>query len=278
MPRLVASMPLFTYPEPSPEPAIRAAVGLATAQGLGLDVSLLAVDVPPVASWFGSAILDVDGLSRAVEVRSRQDCARLQALIEGLASPGDAPVVAVRTLPMGAAALAAAVEARHHDAAVLPWSGEATAERDMAEALVFGAGVPVVLVPKGAPAPAIDHLAVGWDGSRVAARALADALRLFPGVARITVLTVRDEKPLAAQDIAARLVAALARRGHAAEAVSVPLAGQPIAVALQEAAAAAGAQLLAMGAFGHSRLRDFVLGSATAGVLADLRMPVLLSH
>jgi nucleotide-binding universal stress UspA family protein len=49
-------------------------------------------------------------------------------------------------------------------------------------------------------------------------------------------------------------------------------------MALQEGALAEGAQLLAMGGFGHSRLRDFVLGGATLGVLSDLRLPALLSH
>lgn len=56
------------------------------------------------------------------------------------------------------------------------------------------------------------------------------------------------------------------------------LDGRSIAAALQDTALAEGAQLLAMGGFGHSRIRDFILGGATKGVLTDLRMPVLLAH
>ncbi|MBU0835206.1 MAG: universal stress protein [Alphaproteobacteria bacterium] len=59
---------------------------------------------------------------------------------------------------------------------------------------------------------------------------------------------------------------------------NISLDDRPVAVALQESALRAGANMLVMGAFGHSRIRDFILGGATKGVLADLRMPVLLSH
>lgn len=66
--------------------------------------------------------------------------------------------------------------------------------------------------------------------------------------------------------------------GYQVAAGDVMLGKQTIAEALQEAALEAGAQILAMGGFGHSRLRDFILGGATQGVLNDLRLPVLLSH
>jgi nucleotide-binding universal stress UspA family protein len=60
--------------------------------------------------------------------------------------------------------------------------------------------------------------------------------------------------------------------------VDIALDKRSISTALQEAALSEGAKLLAMGGFGHSRLRDFVLGGATKGVLSDLRLPLLLSH
>jgi nucleotide-binding universal stress UspA family protein len=179
---------------------------------------------------------------------------------------------------MGGAMEAATAEARYFDLALLPLSPEAGSSRDMAEALVFGAGVPVVLVPPGAGSAPVDHVAIAWDGSRVAARALGDALRLLAPGGRVTVLTVRDEKALGGEQLSHRLAAALQSRGHHAAAVELTLGGKPIAAALQDAALAGGARLLAMGGFGHSRLRDFILGGATRGVLSDLRLPVLLSH
>ncbi len=95
---------------------------------------------------------------------------------------------------------------------------------------------------------------------------------------RVTVLTVQDEKHLDRQDLAGVLARSLQKRGLAAEARTVSLDGKSIANVLQTAAIDAGANLLVMGGFGHSRLRDFVLGGATKGIFADLRMPVLLSH
>ncbi len=78
--------------------------------------------------------------------------------------------------------------------------------------------------------------------------------------------------------LAQALAASLDLRGYDAKAVDLTLDGRSIATALQDAAIAQGAQLLAMGGFGHSRMRDFILGGATKGVLGDLRLAVLLSH
>jgi nucleotide-binding universal stress UspA family protein len=144
--------------------------------------------------------------------------------------------------------------------------------------MVFGSGLPVVLVPPSTKAERVNHIAIAWDESRVAARALGDALRLLAEGGRVTVLAVQDEKPLSGSGIAETLSASLERRGYAATAVNLRLDGQSIATVLQDAAIREGAQLLVMGGFGHSRLRDSVLGGATKGVLADLRIAALLAH
>ncbi len=78
--------------------------------------------------------------------------------------------------------------------------------------------------------------------------------------------------------LAQTLASSLDVRGYDAKADDLTLDGRSIATALQDAALAEGAQILAMGGFGHSRMRDFILGGATKGVLADLRLPVLLAH
>ena len=90
--------------------------------------------------------------------------------------------------------------------------------------------------------------------------------------------TVVDEKPLDDETIAERLAASLGRRGIAADAVSVLAEDAPIGISLQEHALKHGAELLVMGAYGHSAVRDFILGGATEDVLDDLRLPVLFSH
>ena len=133
-------------------------------------------------------------------------------------------------------------------------------------------------LPDRAVVDTIDHIAIAWDGSRVAARALADATPLLEQASQISVLTVVDEKSLKQRDIAEHLADGLRKRGVAAESFSITVKGRPIGASLQEHAIERGARLLVMGGYGHSRVRDFVLGGATKDVLRDLQLPVLVSH
>ena len=148
----------------------------------------------------------------------------------------------------------------------------------MIHAVIFGSGRPTILVPPSARAVALEHIAIAWDASRVAARAHCDALPFLAEGRRVSVLAVRDEKPLRRSDPAGALASALEKRGVDARSIDILLGGKNIAEALQDTALSEGANLLAMGGFGHSRIRDFILGGATKGALRDLRLPTLLSH
>lgn len=278
MPDRIAFMPLNTYPEAAPDAAILASVGFAASLGCGLHVSTFAVDIPPVASPLGGFLINVDGMAQAAEDRSKAECERLKALIEGVAKSKPEIQIVNHRLVLGAALGAATSEARYFDLALVPWAAETMAAQDMAQSLVFGSGVPVILVPPSTIEGPVDHIAIAWDESRVAARALGDVLRILPAGGKVSVVTVHDEKALNGTGLAQTLASSLDLRGYEANVVDLTLDGRSIATALQEAALAEGAQLLAMGGFGHSRLRDFILGGATKGVLADLRLPVLLSH
>ena len=273
----IAYMPLNTYPDAVSDDAVQAAVGFAASLGAALHVTTFAVNIPQMRSPLGGLVLDVPGMVRVAEERSRAECHRLGGVVQ---EAGSAIVLDLhqRAVVLGAALDAAADEARYYDLSVLPWSGDSIAAQDMTQAVVFGSGRPTIVVPPSARRETLHHLAVAWDGSRVAARALGDALGLLPEGGRITVLTVQDEKPLAGLRIAQMLASSLEKRGFAAQAHEIALGSRTIAETLQEAALDAGASLLAMGGFGHSRIRDFILGGATKGVFSDLRLPVLMSH
>ncbi len=273
-----AYLPVSPDPETAPDAAIVAATGFAAELGCDVHVTTFAVSIPQLGSPLGGFLLDVPGLIRAAEERSRTDCLRLHGLVREAAGARSRVDVSTRTVVLGAALDAAAAEARCHDLAVVPWSRETLLSQDLAQAVVFGSGRPTILVPPSAYSAPLTHVAIAWDGSSVAARALWDALALLPENGRVTVLTIRDEKPLSGPDLASSLASLLEKRGYNAAPVDVMLGKRTIAEALQEAALEAGAQILAMGGFGHSRLRDFILGGATKGVLNDLRLPVLLSH
>lgn len=278
MPSRIAYLPLSAYPESVAEDAIVAAARYATALGFQLQVQAFSINVPNVYSPLGGMFLDVPGLARSAEEKSMAECQRFKDLLEGPAGLGASVHFSTRKVVLGAAFDAAATDARYHDLSVLPWSGESTSAQAMSEAVVFGSGRPTIIVPPSALPAGLDHIAIAWDESRVAARALGDALSLLPQGGRVSVLTVKDEKPLTGHDVAASLAASLEQRGFKSKACSFSIGGRSIAEALQQTAIAEGAQLLAMGGFGHSRLRDFVLGGATQGVLTNLRLPVLLSH
>lgn len=278
MPDRIAYIPLNSYPEAASDAAILAAISFAGALGCKVHVSTFAVEFPSVPSPIGAYLINVEALSRAAEERSRAECKRLEALVEKAGNPGLGVSVTNHEVVMGGAPTSAAAEARYFDLSLLPWSAAAVATQDMAQSLVFGSGLPVILVPPNAAMGTVDHLAIAWDESRVAARALGDALRILPLGGKVSVLTVQDEKALNGTGLAQTLASSLDLRGYEARAVDLTLDGRSIAMALQDAAVAEGAQLLAMGGFGHSRLRDFILGGATKGLLEDLRIATLLAH
>ncbi len=274
----VAFMPLNTYPEPAPDDAIRAAVKLAASLDSSLQIVTYAVDIPTMYSPLGNLLLDVPELVRAAELKCRNACQRLGELAQDAAGSAVRLEVSSREVVLGGVFDAAAVQARYSDFALMPWSAESISHQDLTQAVVFGSGRPAVVVPPSARAEPLKHVAVAWDGSRVAARALGDALAFLQAGDRVTVLTVQDEKPLAGHKIAEILATHLEKRGFAAQSKNLALGKQPVADVLQNGALEAGATLLSMGGFGHSRVRDFVLGGATKGILSNLRLPVLLSH
>lgn len=274
----IAYLPLTTYPDTISDDAVMAAVDCVASLGFALHVTTFSVRIPQMYSPLGSLLVDVPGLVRAAEERSKTECSRLQDLVQGTASSHFKVEYRTRDIVLGAALDAAAAEARYFDLSVLPWSGATVAVQDMTQAVVFGSGRAAILVPASARPATFDHIAIAWDGSQVAARALWDALPLLAEGGRVSVLTVQDEKPLSGSDIAELLASMLGKRGVSAKPCSISLRGRSISEALQESALSEGAQMLAMGGFGHSRVRDFILGGATKGVLTQLMLPTLLSH
>ncbi len=274
----LAYMPLDTYPEAVTDESILAAVRFASSLEHKLHVETFAVEIPQMTSPLGGFLIDIPGLVHAAEDKSRTECRRLQDLVRGTAGSDAAVNITNREVVLGGALNTAAVQARYFDLTLLPWAAGSAAVRDMVQSVVFESGRPAILVPPSASFARTDHIAIAWDGSRVAARALHDALQLLPLDGRMTVMTVEDEKPLAQEGLAGVLVSWLAKRDIEASATEIKVGKKSIGDALQDAAISEGAQLMAMGGFGHSRLRDFVLGGATTGIMNQLKVPTLLSH
>ncbi|MEP9386324.1 universal stress protein [Mesorhizobium sp. KR9-304] len=277
--KLQTFLPLVTYPDASSDAAIANAAAVSRLLSAELNVLALEVDIPEVSNALSRMLLDLPTMIREAEKLSAQQGSRLLALAK---TKADGAAIVART---GAVACqlhllgeTAADHARYSDLALVGLEAENPGTRMVAEAVIFGSGRPTMLMPAGKPVEKLDRIAIAWDGSRVAARAVADARHMLERASAVSVITVTDEKPLKDQDAGKRLAASLRQGGLKAEFSAILAEDCPIAETLQQHAIGTGADLLVMGGYGHSRLRDFVLGGATEGVLTDLRLPVLLSH
>lgn len=276
--KLQAFLPLVTYIDPVSEAVAANAAKVAALLEADLNVLVVNVTVPHVSNALSRFLLDVPDMIRQAETTSRDHGERLIGAVEAAAKAAQV-TVAIETTSETPPLLAAtaSLAARYHDVSLVGWEAENPTSRTTAESLVFGSGRPVTLLPPEFDVAALDHVAIAWDGGRVAARAVADARPFLARARRVSVLTVVDEKPLATGD-GERLAASLRRAGVEADAATLTGGRRAVATTLQECARDRGAGLLVMGGYGHSRVRDFVMGGATEGVLKSLLMPVMLSH
>lgn len=153
---------------------------------------------------------------------------------------------------------------------------------DDPERLAIESGRPVLVIPHSRRCAILGkRVTVAWNGRREATRAVFDALPLLQSAESVRIVWVSAQEgndadlgSVRAGDIAA----ALTRHGVACEPLSSFRAGSAVADSLLSTLAADGSELLVMGAYGHSRLREFVFGGVTQHVLKHMTMPVLMSH
>ena len=144
--------------------------------------------------------------------------------------------------------------------------------------LVLETGRPVLLVPGNTQMKTVaQRITVAWNHSRESARAVSDALPLLRAANSVEILAVNPIQDSAANP-GEDLASALARHGVNARAVVVNATARPEGEELMAALALHESDMLVMGCYGHSRLREMVLGGVTKHVLGRMTMPVLLSH
>ncbi len=145
------------------------------------------------------------------------------------------------------------------------------------EQAIRRSGRPVLYVPSGYKGERVGHkIVIGWSPTREAARAVHDALPLLQPEAEVSIVTVGQGTDDAPGD-ATELARALDRHGFRVDVVQRSAARGKIAEELDEMAFGLGADLIVTGAFGHSRLYDFVIGAVTVDLLEKARLPVLFS-
>lgn len=145
--------------------------------------------------------------------------------------------------------------------------------RVVAESALMSTGRPVLVVPAKAPANIGSSVAIAWNDSLEASKAVAAAMPFITKAAKVTVISANDGGTINQKNV----IAYLARHGVKAQGVSVK-AGSDAGKAIATAATAAKANLLVMGAYSHSRVREMIFGGVTEHALSAARLPVLLIH
>ena len=170
--------------------------------------------------------------------------------------------------------------ARDYDLSIV---AQAQPDGDVSESMaiegaLFGSGRPVLVVPYiQSSGLKLDRVMVCWDGSRNAARAVGDAMPFLRRAGAIDVVTV-ERQERRNELTGARIAAHLARHGLKVELKPIVAPDIGVADAILSFAADNSTDLIVMGGYGHTRLREFVLGGATSGILGAMTVPTLMSH
>jgi len=143
--------------------------------------------------------------------------------------------------------------------------------------LVLGTGRPVLIVPiAGDLAPVGKRVLIAWNGSREASRAAFDSLSLLQSDTEVRIISADSPRGNATLAAMART---LSRHGIKPQPVSVSKSeGRSSAEEILKYAGEFGADLLVLGCYGHSRIRETVFGGATTRILRDMTLPVLMAH
>lgn len=244
----------------------------------------------------GLAHVDIQRLSPYVrstlgEEFAREQVRRAEAVAEDSAHGFEAIArreglssVEVRRL-LGDPVQGLATSARYADLVVIGQVDQETADgpeqRDFPDHAILAAGRPTLVVPYAGAFPTLgEHAVIAWNATRESTRAVTDALPLLKRAKKVTVI-VGDAKPGAGghgDTPGADVALYLARHGVSVEVSPERTAGIDVGSLLLSRISDLGADLLVMGAYGHSRVRELVLGGVTRTLLREMTVPVLMSH
>jgi nucleotide-binding universal stress UspA family protein len=233
---------------------------------------------PVVGMTFPSVAASVIDDFRA-QSRAEADRAK-RAFDEGTRRAGiSAESIIISATASGAAAKFGEL-ARDYDLSIM---AQAQPDGDIAESLaiegaLFSSGRPVLVVPYiQSTGLKLDRVMVCWDGSRNAARAVGDAMPFLLRAGTVDIVTAesRDRRNELA---GAKIAAHLARHGLKVELKPIVASGVDVADTILSYAADSATDLIVMGGYGHTRLREFILGGATSGILGAMTVPTLMAH
>jgi nucleotide-binding universal stress UspA family protein len=228
-----------------------------------------------VSHWIGDDVMKTlrnaeSEAAKSIEMRFRERAA---------AAPGGSEVEFV--IEEGEANVVLARQARYHDLLLMgQFSVPGDAGRNIrAEDLVLRTGRPLVVVPHSYEVRAFQEYAVvGWDGSRQAARALSDAMHILETKKRLDIVTVRASGDGRPAPRSSAVVRHLERHGVEARHIALTAQREGIGQTLINYCSDNLPDVLVMGAYGHTKLREDLFGGVTRRVMETMTVPVLMSH
>jgi nucleotide-binding universal stress UspA family protein len=147
------------------------------------------------------------------------------------------------------------------------------------EDVVMASGRPALIVPYiGARKTRGHRPMIAWDGGREAARAVNDAMPILEKAEAVSVIAINPDNGNHGQEPGADIALHLARHGMKVEVQYYNVHDMSVADAILSRAADQDIDLLVMGAYGHSRVREWILGGTTRQIFAQMTVPVLMSH
>ena len=234
----------------------------------------------PVIGWPGAQILpllhaaieqmNARRLERAEAERQRIEASALLLGITADCHVSQKPFAAIRSEFVAAARLS--------DLVILPRpAGILSSEQGLVEDVLFGSGRPVLVVPaEWTRGPIFDRIVVAWDGGQQAARAIGDAMPLLQRAKEVEIVCVSSDADKSAAG--ADLAQYLARQCSALKLTELPTVFADAGMTLRNHLATVTPDLMVMGAFAHSRFREFVLGGVTSTMLSEAKVPVFYAH
>jgi nucleotide-binding universal stress UspA family protein len=223
--------------------------------------------------------------TEVIETQQRDNEAAVKTAVDRFTAAAKRAGIAAEPVTLSASFAGAGDQfgriARRFDLAIVGQAepGTGAVEELIAESTLFESGRPVIVVPYIQKSPLkLDRVMVCWDGSRPAARAIADAMPLLEKAGRVEVFIVANERGKQDEIEGVDMGQHLARHGLKVDVNRIAGGNIDVADALLSHVADSGTDFIVMGGYGHSRLREFVLGGVTHSILRSMTVPVLFSH
>ena len=247
-----------------------------TALCIGIEPSMAAMGFAHASPAVGVFMQDVEAARQRAEELG-------QAVKRRIESEGVLGEVRAVSASVDALAGLCTRQALYHDLALVGQAAQDGSERigeQVLEGTLFGTATPTIVHPNGRVAPPGSRIMVGWDGRREAAAAINRAMPFLEEAASVELVLVDPQVGANAhgEEPGADMALMLARRDIEVTVNRLPKSGLSIGQVFEDRARDWAADLIVMGAYGHSRLREFVLGGTTREMLRSASVPLLLAQ